>query len=151
HRGVIGSPDPRNELRFARDRHVTRRRPADEREPLLEGLGRRRHAVVDAATGRRSPPVELRAEHAEAARVRVDDRDADVRAGREPELLRRSLCEASDALAHRPYVRADARELVGREIAEADRIEVALVPTTFLAEVRPFAHGRAERSHLAAG
>ena len=58
-----GPPDAGDEARLARDRHVARRGAADQREPRLERLRRDRGRAVDA-----------RAEHAEAAGVRVDDR-----------------------------------------------------------------------------
>ena len=79
---------------------------------------------------RRRRAVERRAEEPEAAGVRVDDRDADRRArGAARARARRLRREPADALAHRPHARADAREALVGELAEADRAEVARRPS----------------------
>ena len=93
------------------------------------------------------------AEHAERAGVGVDERDADGRARRERRApRRRARSRLADALAQRPHARADAREAVVGEIAEPDLGESSVgSQRSLVTEVRPLAHGRAERTRVVAG
>ncbi len=138
HRRVIRPPDARHEARLGGHRHVTTRRAADERQ-TAEKPGRIRPRVAH-----------RRADHADAAGMSVDRRGADRNAGCQPKLFRRSRRKTTHDRAERPDVRADAREALIGEVAQTDAPEIALIPALLMAEIGPFADGRAEGTREAA-
>src|SRR5205807_7577811 len=89
------------------------------------------------------------AQDAEAARVRVDDADADSAAGGQAQLFRRLRSEMAQEAAHRTDIVDDpaSRECVG----EADGVEVRPVPSpplAFMAQIGPFTDDGAEAARI---
>src|SRR5262245_46712486 len=109
---------------------MTTRRASDQRQPCVEVqiLAAKRHA-----------------EQAEPASVRLDDGHAYRSAGRNAKLTGRLLRQPANPLPHRTDVGADSPEPFAREVAQADRLEVAGIPLPLAAEIRPLAHRAAER------
>ena len=89
-----------HKYRFLGDRHMTRRRAADERERTLHRLGRSVVAVLGYA------------QTAEPAGVCVDDADADLRTRGQSEFIRCLFSEGADIFAHRTDIVADASVLI---------------------------------------
>ena len=138
HARVIRSPDARHEAGLLRRRHDAGRGSHDVGEPPAD---------LDRVAGFRAP-----ADRADAAGMGVDQRRADGRALEQPKLMGGGLRQAGAQRGSRRLdLLADPLVVAAHQVAQADALEIARAPASFVGEEVPLAGERAHRARHRAG
>ena len=138
HARVVRPPDAGHEAGLLRRRHDAGRRSHDVGEPP---------ANLDRVAGFRAP-----ADRADAAGMGVDQGRADRRALEQPEFAGGGRREAGAQGSSRGLdLLADPRVIAQRQVAQADALEIARAPASFMGEEVPLAGERAHRARRGAG
>src|SRR5271166_4964643 len=117
HRREVWSPDTWDESRLARDCHLARRCPRDQRNARIKQPGCKDFSVL------------YRPQHAKTAGMGINNRGAYRRPSSQTQLFCSSYRQAlANRRAHRPYSSADPPILFGYQLTQSNLAPIRIAP-----------------------